>query len=381
MSTIKENFSISDYIKIFIKYKYYILIPSLVVALITAFIVFVVISPIFYSYGTIKTTGKSSDLSSLIGSTSSIGGMDLGELAGGSSSYKELALFENIILSRKCLEPVIIKFNIMEEEDLKYMNDAIKYFKKNILEVSKDKIAGTMEIGIYDKNPEKAKQIVEQIIFSLNKINIELNVMSAKNNREFLEKRYSLVKEELRNAEDSLKIFQDKYGIAPDLQIKAATQLGIQFEADIKAEEVKLELQRKILTEDQPEIKQQKEKIQIMKDQLNKMMNSRDDFDMLALKGKPDIAIQYLRLTRNLEIQNKILAFILPIYEQAKVEERKETPTLLILDDPFIPDKKAKPSRLPITIVSFVLAFFLSFGIVVIREKWLTYRDYIKDNE
>jgi len=231
-----------------------------------------------------------------------------------------------------------------------------------------------LEIGEYDKDPKRAKEIAEHIINSLNNINIELNVRNAKNNREFIETRYNLAKQELRNTEDSLKMFQDIYGIAPDLQIKAATQIGLQLEAEAKAEEVKLEVMKKILSDDQPEIKQQKEKISIIKEQINKMRNTADDTDMLTLKGKPDIAIRYLRLARNVEIQNKILTFVLPLYEQAKIEEKRETPTLLIIDNPFIPDKKAKPARLTITWLSFLIAMVLSFGVFVIYEKWKYYR-------
>ncbi len=374
MSYSQDSYKVVDYLNIFIRYKKIILIFSFAVTLVTGFIMFVIVDPIYYSYGTIKTTSKSGDLSSLLGGGTAISGMDFGELAGGGSTYKELALFENIIMSRRCLEEVIMKYDVMGIEDFKYFEDAIKYFRKNVLEIQKDKVAGTLEIGVYDKDPKRAKEIAEHIINSLNNINIELNVRNAKNNREFIETRYNLAKQELRNTEDSLKMFQDIYGIAPDLQIKAATQIGLQLEAEAKAEEVKLEVMKKILSDDQPEIKQQKEKISIIKEQINKMRNTADDTDMLTLKGKPDIAIRYLRLARNVEIQNKILTFVLPLYEQAKIEEKRETPTLLIIDNPFIPDKKAKPARLTITWLSFLIAMVLSFGVFVIYEKWKYYR-------
>ncbi|MBK8382695.1 MAG: hypothetical protein IPL16_12560 [Ignavibacteria bacterium] len=48
----------------------------------------------------------------------------------------------------------------------------------------------------------------------------------------------------------------------------------------------------------------------------------------------------FLRLKRDVEIQNKILTTIIPILEQAKIEEKRETPTVIILDPPNVPDKK-----------------------------------------
>ncbi|MBL0108978.1 MAG: hypothetical protein IPP52_17295 [Ignavibacteria bacterium] len=46
----------------------------------------------------------------------------------------------------------------MEENKYKYMQDAVKDFRENVMEIKKDKVAGTLEIGIYDKNPQKRKE-------------------------------------------------------------------------------------------------------------------------------------------------------------------------------------------------------------------------------
>ena len=105
---------IVDYLKIILSYKLFIIISSIIVTLIVTILVFLVFPPIFYSSGTVKTTGRSS--SGLAGMLSSsvnvpdIGG--LSDLTSGGSSAKELALYENIILSRRCLEETIIKFNL-----------------------------------------------------------------------------------------------------------------------------------------------------------------------------------------------------------------------------------------------------------------------------
>ena len=377
MNNLETHTKLVDYIKIFIIYKKIIILITIIATLLTAFTVFFIMDPIYYSSATVKTTIKAGDISSLLGG-GAISGMDIGELAGGGATYKELALYENIITSRKCLEEVIIKFNVMEIEHFKYMFDALKYFRTNVLEIKKDKVAGTMEIGIFDKDPLRAKNIVEHIINSLNKINGDMNVLNAKNNREFIEKRYDLAKEDLRHSEDSLKLFQDIYGIAPDLQIKAATQLGIQLEVEIKSEEIKLDILKKVMSADQPEVLQQVDKINLMRKQLENMNNKTGSSnEMLSLKGKPDIALSYYRLTRNVEIQNKILTFIMPMFEQAKIEERKDTPSVIILDEPFVPDKKSKPARLIITLVSFFVSLILSYCYFVVLTKWNYYKKNI----
>lgn len=352
-------------------YYKYILITSIVSGAVTAIVVFFIIDPVFLSVGVVKTSSKSAGLGGLLSSSVPDLG-DLGEIAGvgGSGAARELALYENILFSRRCVDEVIIKFKLNDEWEYKYFEDAVKNFRENVLTIKKDKAAGILEIGTFDKNPQRAKEITEFMISQLNKINTELSVLNAKNNREFIEERYNNVKEDLQRSEDSLKIYQDKFGIAPDLLVKAASQAEIQLEADIKSEEVKLDLLRKILSPGQSEIQTQEEKIALLKKQLTEIQSGSDPNSNLKLKGAPERVLNYLRLQRNVEIQNKILTFVIPLFEQAKVEEKKEMPSVLVLDPPNFPGKKAKPKRATVIFVFTMLAGAMTFGFFFFREKW-----------
>lgn len=368
MTDIKEvskekEFTIIDYVNLFLVNRKKIIIVTLSAAILSALTAFFIIKPVFLSTGVVKTaTTKSSMLGGLLSSTGLSDLGDFGDLAPGSgSSASELALYENILYSRKCLEETIIKFNIMEEEDFKYMYDALKYFRENIMVINKDKIAGTLSVGVYDTDPVRSKEISDFLIYQLNKINIEMNVQNARNNRTFIEERYKLVQNDLKKAEDSLQMFQDKFGIAPDIQIQAATKGSLELEAEVKSEEVKLELLKKLLSPDQSEVRMQEDKIAAMRKQLEETVNSDFSENRLNLKGSPAIILSYYRLRRDVEIQNKILVTLIPLLEQSKIEENRETPTVLILDNPNVPDKKSKPKRLYIIIFSTLLVFIFSY--------------------
>lgn len=357
----KTSFTLYDYYFILIKYKTYILSITGIFCFISTILYFFVIDPLYLSTTTVKSTAKSGSLAGMLSATGLSGLGDVSDLAGGGAGVAELALYDNILNSRRCIEETIIKFGLMDQYNEKYIQDAVKYFRENVIDITKDKTAGTLTIGIYDKNPQKAKDIVDFLVFQLNKINVELSVLNAKNNREFLEGRFQQIKTNLKNAEDSLKIYQDKFGIAPDITVKAAVQTQLQIESNVKAEEIKLDLLKKILSPDQNEVKMQEEKIISMKKAMEEIKNSNNPESILKIKGSPDIVLNYLRLQREVEIQNKIMIFVLPIYEQAKIDEKKETPTVLVLDQSFVPEKKTKPKRLTmvflITIAGFVLAY------------------------
>jgi capsule polysaccharide export protein KpsE/RkpR len=211
--------------------------------------------------------------------------------------------------------------------------------------------------------------MVELLLQKLDKINIELSITDAKNNREFIEKRYYQAKTDLASAEDSLKAFQMIYGIAPDLQIKAAAQSVFGLEAELKAEEVKLDVIKKLLSAEQPEVKLQEAKVNSLKSKITDISVSTDLDDFLRLGNSPQIALSFLRLQRDMEIQNKILAFILPLYEQAKIEEKRETPTILILDKPFVAERKKKPKRLTMVVIWTFIGFIFSSSFFLIKDR------------
>lgn len=256
----------------------------------------------------------------------------------------------------------------MDRDEFKYIEDAIKDFRKNRIIVDIDKQSGLLKLGVYDKNKEFAKEMVEFLLEELNKINIELSITNAKNNREFIENRYIQSKNDLAKAEDTLKAFQQIYGIAPDLQIKASAQSVFTLEAELKAEEVKLDVIKQMLSSDQPEVKLQEAKVNSLRSKINGIETSTDLNDFLRLGNSPIIAMSYLRLQREIEIQTKILSFIMPLYEQAKIEEKRETPSILVLEKPYVAERKEKPKRLTMVIVTLFGSLFFMSVLVILYE-------------
>jgi tyrosine-protein kinase Etk/Wzc len=353
----KKNFTLNDFLYVLLKYKKQILIVTISLTVISAFIAFFVLDPIFHSNSIVKASEKSSGLEKLLSGGGLLDIGEFGELAGAGAGANELALFEQIVNSRTCVENFIIKFNLLEEFNYKYMYDCIKYVREEVFDITRNKLSNTMTIGVYYKDPQIAKQMVEFLIDHLNKTYTDLNVLNAKNNREFLEKRYKEAMVVLNKTEDSMKVFQDKYGVSPELKVKAALQTQMQLEATVISEEVKLDMLKKILSSDQPEIKEQENKISSLRNKLQDMKTMPIDESELALNGAPEIIMGYLRLQRELEIQNKILTTLIPLFEQARLQEKKDTPSLLIIDYPNVPDKKAKPKRLIIIGASGFLGF------------------------
>ncbi|MFQ5797953.1 MAG: Wzz/FepE/Etk N-terminal domain-containing protein [Bacteroidota bacterium] len=93
----------------------------------------------------------------------------------------------------------------------------------------------------------------------------------------------------------------------------------------------------------------------------------------------PELGVEYLRLYREVEIQSKLLEFMVPLYEQAKFEEKKEKPSVLVLDIAVPAERKSWPKRLLIIFLSSFSAFLLSLFYVVTRARWDSLREIHKE--
>ncbi|MDR3625187.1 MAG: GNVR domain-containing protein, partial [Ignavibacteriaceae bacterium] len=86
----------------------------------------------------------------------------------------------------------------------------------------------------------------------------------------------------------------------------------------------------------------------------------------------PETGIKYVRLTRDYEIQTKLMEFIYPIFEQAKIQEQEDIPAVLVVDKAVPPEKKSAPKRLLIVAVTFFLSFIFSVGYVIVKESYFS---------
>ena len=70
---------------------------------------------------------------------------------------------------------------------------------------------------------------------------------------------------------------------------------------------------------------------------------TKNDKVWVSMSSFPDLAMTSARLLREVTVQSKLLEILVPQYEQARMEENKNVPTLQILDEPKIPLNKSKP--------------------------------------
>jgi tyrosine-protein kinase Etk/Wzc len=262
---------------------------------------------------------------------------------------------------------VIDKFNLIEYYDFsKYKRErTLKAFREDAkFDLTQN---GLIEISTIHESPDTARLIVDYFILALDSLNKEFTSAHATSYRKFIERRYLKNLEDMRIAENEFKSFQKKYKVysIPE-QLEVAFQVIAGFEGELAKKELEAEIIKISQGENSPNLKIAQEEVEILKKKLNLITSGKSTTDesviYFSFKDIPEIQVEYLRLYREIEIQNKLLEFTLPIYEQAVMEEMKDIPTIVVLDPPLTPELKESPKKAFIILsVGFLFLFIHMF--------------------
>ena len=327
-----------------------------------------------------------------------------------STINEDINNFIAILQSRTVKEYMVKKFNLVDRYKQRDIEFAIVAFEEKMeLEVTEE---GTLEITIIDKDPLIAKEMVTEVLFMLDQINQSIGMEAGKYNREFLENRININKKDLEKAELALKTFQEKTGII-DLvaQLSSTMQMSAQaynsiFEAYTALYAKKIETETELavakttLSNNNPTIMQLEKLLKEQSIQLDQLMIRLDEKLQYLLSNispaqidtipniefsvsfntLPSLGLENARLIREVELQSTIQEILIPQFEQAKLEETKNIPTLQIIDKPKVALNKTKPKRSLIVIGATVMSFLMSLIFVYTDNRTKGFRLAIKQS-
>jgi uncharacterized protein involved in exopolysaccharide biosynthesis len=343
------------YLEILLRWKNFIIINTLVLAIITAGISYML--PNWYKSTASILPPKQQDLfGSAVGASSLLkglaGGKALGNLGKSSSSYSYLA----ILKSRTTMVAVIEKFQLRSVYEISNnnMDLAIKALEGNVLAEAQDD--DNINVEVTDKDPQRAADMANYFIELLNTTSLRFGTGEARSNREFIERRLDQCRADLHNSEDSLRAFQEKKEIfiSTDEKNSSVAAYAELYAAKAK-KEIEIAVLEKYVAADNPALQEKRsELVEIAK----------------KVSTFPKAGLEGVRLYRDVMTQEKILEFLLPIYEQARIDEKKDVPVLLVLDKAVPATRKAKPARMLIVIIVAVLVLAISIALVFLLQRF-----------
>lgn len=299
-----------------------------------------------------------STASAMLGQLGALAGM-----AGGSLGIKNPNdLYIGMLKSRKVQDDIVSRFDLTKIYHSKKMIDARKSLEGNSRIASgKD---GIISIEVDDRDPQRASEIANAYVDELNKLTSTLAVTDASQRRLFFEKQLDIVKDSLAKAEYDLQKLQAKIGLIQLYpQEKEIAESNAKLRAEIAAKEVQLSSMGVGVTPSNPEYLRLKGEIDSLKKKLDGS-DGGDGFDPSMSKG----SIGYIEKFRNVKYNQAVLEMLYKQYELAKIDEAKDYPMIQVLDRATSPEKKSKPKRALIVILSTLVAFFLSVFYAFVRE-------------
>jgi len=276
-------------------------------------------------------------------------------------------VFAAILKSRSVAERVIRKNGLLKIYRTKDLQGAMQtlYSHTNI-DVSPE---GIIRIKVTEKDPRLAARVANSLVKALDGVNREKSTSRAKSARVFIEGRLDSTKAELKRAEERLKRFQE---VHKAISLSDQTKAAIEKAADLRAEKALLEIKLGVLRQSMggthPQIQRLRTQINEYAKQLRKIEfgDGEDDF-LLPFSQVPSFALELARSTRDLKVEEGIFELLTQQYEQAKIQEKRDTPTVQVLDEAIPPIRKSKPKRTVLVglagLLSLFVGIFLAFGL------------------
>jgi tyrosine-protein kinase Etk/Wzc len=230
---------------------------------------------------------------------------------------------------------------------------------------------GVLEISVDDREPKRAAAIANAYVDELQKLTQSLAVSEASQRRLFYEHELVAANDNLRDAEVELKKTQEKTGLIQlDAQAKAIIESAATLRAQIAAKEIQLQRMRLFATEENPDLRGAERELSALQGQLaiveRKGVGGDGDIQVATAKV-PAAGLEYIRRLRAVKYSEAVFELLTKQFEAAKLDEANSA-VIQVIDKAIEPERKSKPKRMLIVIISAFASFFLAALWALIQE-------------
>lgn len=241
----------------------------------------------------------------------------------------QIELYVAVLRSRWVGEKVVRRFELQRRYHAKSMDDAVAALAKHTRIATSDE--GTIVVAVEDRDRQRSADMTNAYVEYLDLFNRENRTTRGKAARVFIERRLGETSEELRAAEDELTAYQRLHrGVALTADAAGNAQAGASMTAQRMSLAVRLDALRASLAPGSPEITQAQTELTALDRQLGQL---------------PTVGVELARLFRRVKTDEQLYALLTAQYEEARVMEARDTPTVDVLDRATPPARRARPQR------------------------------------
>jgi len=212
---------------------------------------------------------------------------------------------------------------------------------------------GFVRVAVTERDRRLAADLANAYVDELDQF-LRLNTnSSARRSRVFLERRLDETRAALAAAEDSLRDYQITHRMpAIGSEVERTANAAAELMAQKVSREIELGTLRSVSRVPNPRAEELRNEIR--------------QFDTEIVKIPP-ASLGVARLYRDVKIQERVLLVLTEQYENARVMELRDIPSVEVVDHAMPPDRKSHPRRSFIAVASFVMAFGANVALVGVR--------------
>ncbi len=176
-----------------------------------------------------------------------------------------------MLKSRTVEDAMVRRFGLMEQYHAEYQSQARTDFEDHT-SVDGNGKDGLIHISIKDRDPQRAAELANGYIEQFRDLSEHLAITEASQRRLFFEKQLEQAKDNLADAEESMKEMEQKTGVIQlDSQARAQIASAASLQAQIVAKEVQIQSLRTFATSENAQLLQAQQELDTLRDELTKM--------------------------------------------------------------------------------------------------------------
>lgn len=237
--------------------------------------------------------------------------------------------------------------------------------------------SGVISFWVEYKDRWFADTLANTIVRISDQLNQSIVNTKASRTRQFVEVRLQETRHQLDSASAELERFQQQHRtIALDVEVKAMIEGAATLRAQQTADEIELSILRESLSPDHPQIRTLTTRIARTNQKLMGLETPAPDdstrvYLSAGLDELPRLAQELAVRLRNVKVSEALFELLTQQYENARIQERRDTPTFSVLDPASGGGNKVRPKRMYLGLGTIFVAFCLMTSLVIVRN-WLT---------
>ena len=312
-----------------------------------------------------------------------------GSLAGSLTGLKNPNdLYVGMLRSRTVADKLVERFNLKNVYETDSQEKARKALAANTsISSGKD---GLIVITVEGKDKKTVASMANAYVEELTQLNKVLAVTEAGRRRLFFERQLAEAKNQLARSEQNLKAGLQSGGVTSvDADSRALVETIARVRAQVSAKEIQLGSLQAFVTPSNPEYRRVQEELSSLRAELSRLENGRGT-NSESGKGA-QTGLENVKILRDVKYYQMLYELLAKQYEIARLDESKDSSVIQVLDQAIEPERKVKPARSIIVLVSALVGFILACAFALAAElatimlrfpeqaaQWARFKSYLR---